>query len=145
MQIGLYSELAREGVAAARKQIRERGLGPVAEDIRALREQILKNRNDYLLGELAKSEDLYTLSTCRDLLFHVNERRFTLIEVERALSDLGLRFIGFDVSLVPAVSQRYRELFPEDPQMTDLSAWARFEAQNPGIFAGMYTFWCQKS
>jgi hypothetical protein len=56
-----------------------------------------------------------------------------------------LRFIGFDVSLIAAVKQRYRELFPDDPQMTDLSAWARFEAQNPTIFAGMYTFWCQKS
>ncbi len=145
MQIGLYSELAREGVVAARKHIREHGLRPVADDIRALRKQILSNRSDNELVDLAMSEDLYTLSTCRDLLFHVNEHRFTLVQVESALSDLGLRFIGFDLSLFVAVRQRYRELFPEDPQMTDLSAWARFEAQYPTTFAGMYTFWCQKS
>jgi 2-polyprenyl-3-methyl-5-hydroxy-6-metoxy-1,4-benzoquinol methylase len=144
MQIGLYSERAREEVTAARKHIRKNGLSPIAKDIRAFRKQILGG-SDNALVDLAKSEDLYTLSTCRDLLFHVSEHRFTLIEVERALSELGLRFIGFDVSLIAAVKQRYRELFPDDPKMIDLSAWARFEAQNPTIFAGMYTFWCQKS
>jgi tetratricopeptide (TPR) repeat protein/tRNA G46 methylase TrmB len=144
MQIGLYSELAREGVVAARKRIRQHGLRSVADDIRAFRKQILSG-SDNALVDLAKSEDLYTLSTCRDLLFHVSEHRFTLTQVEGALSDLGLRFIGFDLSLFAAVRQRYRELCPEDPQMTDLSAWARFEAQYPGTFSGMYTFWCQKS
>lgn len=144
MQIGLYSELAREGVVAARKHIREHGLKPVAEDIRAFRKQILSGSNNALI-DLAQSEDLYTLSTCRDLLFHVSEHRFALTQVEDALSDLGLRFIGFDLSLFAAVRQRYRELFPGDTQMTDLSAWARFEAQYPATFAGMYTFWCQKS
>ncbi len=143
MQIGLYSELAREGVVAARKHIRAHGLRPVADDIRAFRRQILSG-SDNALVDLAKSEDLYTLSTCRDLLFHVSEHRFTLTQVEGALSDLGLRFVGFDLSLFAAVRQRYLELFPDDPHMTDLSAWARFEAQYPATFAGMYTFWCQK-
>jgi 2-polyprenyl-3-methyl-5-hydroxy-6-metoxy-1,4-benzoquinol methylase len=143
MKIGLYSERAREAVVAARKRIHDSGLKPIAADIKAFRRQILRNGGDNALADLGKSEDLYTLSTCRDLLFHISEHRFTLTQVETALTDLGLRFIGFDLSSL-TVRQRYRELFPENPQMTDLSAWTRFEAQYPNTFAGMYAFWCQK-
>jgi SAM-dependent methyltransferase len=144
MQIGLYSKCAREVVAAARKHIRENSLRPIAKDIKAFRKQILSGSDNELI-DLTESEDLYTLSTCRDLLFHVSEHRFELTQVERALSDLGLRFIGFDLPLVSTVTQLYRELFPEDREMTQLSTWARFEAEYPATFAGMYRFWCQKS
>ena len=41
MQVGLYSELARRNVVAARALIAERGYRPIAQDIRRCREDII--------------------------------------------------------------------------------------------------------
>ena len=41
MQVGLYSELGRRGIVAARALIAERGYRPVAEDIRRCRADIV--------------------------------------------------------------------------------------------------------
>ena len=41
MQVGLYSESARQNVVAARALIAERGYRPIPEDIRRCREEIL--------------------------------------------------------------------------------------------------------
>ena len=41
MQVGLYSELARQNVVAARALIAERGYRPIPDDIRRCREDIM--------------------------------------------------------------------------------------------------------
>jgi Flp pilus assembly protein TadD/SAM-dependent methyltransferase len=144
MKIGLYSERARAAEALARVEIERRGLKPCNEDIKAFRSSILSGDAGQSLLELAEGLDFYTLSTCRDLLFHSTEHRFTLLQIEQALSDLGLSFVGFDLPM-PHVTQRYRELYPQDTHLVDLRAWDRFEQQYPQAFSGMYVFWCQRS
>ncbi len=83
------------------------------------------------------------MSDCRDLLFHVQEHRFTLPQLERIFADLGLRFLGFEFK-DPTPKRTYQSLFPEDITMTDLCRWDELEAKHPSTFAGMYQFWCQK-
>ncbi len=143
MKIGLYSELARASVVAAREAIRQKGLGPSASDIKAFRKSVLVGGVDPVIAELINSEDFYSLSECRDLLFHTHEQRFNLLQIQQALEDLSLTFIGFEFP-APQAKQRYRERFPKDPDLSDLEAWHRFEQLNPQMFAGMYLFWCQK-
>ncbi len=143
MRIGLYSEHARHAVVMARKWIRQRELPADSQSIRVFREHILAGGAEDQLADLKDSDDFYTLSACRDLLFHVQEHRFTLPDISKALDDLGLEFIGFDLAM-PGVKKCYLELFPDDPTMVDLQAWDRFEQQNPSTFSGMYVFWCQK-
>jgi len=143
MRIGLYSEHARRAVVMARKWIRQRELPADSQSIRVFREHILAGAAEDQLADLKDSDDFYTLSACRDLLFHVQEHRFTLPDISKALDDLGLEFIGFDLPR-PDTKKRYWELFPEDHRMTDLQAWDRFEQHYPSVFAGMYVFWCQK-
>ncbi len=143
MRIGLYSEHARRAVVMARKWIRQRELPADSQSIRVFREHILAGAAEDQLADLKDSDDFYTLSACRDLLFHVQEHRFTLPDISKALDDLGLEFIGFDLPR-PDMKKRYWELFPEDRRMTDLQAWDRFEQHYPSVFAGMYVFWCQK-
>jgi len=43
-----------------------------------------------------------------------------------------------------SVLNRYRAGFGEDPTCTNLRTWARFEAENPDTFTGMYRFWIQR-
>lgn len=143
MKIGLYSERARGDVVLAREQIRAASLAPVDADIRAFRAQALSAPADAPLAGLADSEDLYTMSACRDLLFHTKEHRFTIPGIVAALAELELEFIGFDPP-IPGVLHDYGKFNPADAHMTDLSGWERFEDSRPELFAALYVFWCEK-
>jgi hypothetical protein len=90
----------------------------------------------------AGMHDYYSLSECRDLLFHVQERRLTIPQIKSFLDAEQLRFLGFKVA--PAVRAQYAQRFPEDRTMADLDRWAAFEEANPGTFRGMYQFWLQR-
>jgi len=141
MLVGLYSERAREDVVAARAFIAERGYRPTGDDIRRCRQDLLANAPD-LASRLARRSDFYATAECRDLLFHVQERRFSLSQIGDVLDALGLVFDGF--LLRPDVAARYASQNPDDVAMTNLANWARFESQVPDAFAGMYIFWSRK-
>jgi tetratricopeptide (TPR) repeat protein/SAM-dependent methyltransferase len=143
MQVGLYSELARQQIVAARRFIAERGYGSGAADIRRARQDLIAAAADPLLKEVTGFGDFYTVSDCRDLLFHVQENRLTLPRIAAFLREAGLRFLGFDLDM--SVRGRYAAQFPDDPAMTNLDQWHIFETQNPRTFIGMYQFWVQRS
>jgi hypothetical protein len=91
---------------------------------------------------LSETLDFYSTSECRDLLFHVQEHRLTLGQIESFLTQFELHFIGFELD--PCVLHRYRARFTDDPSGTNLRNWARFETDNPDTFFGMYQFWIQR-
>lgn len=142
MSLGLYSECARRGVVAARRFIAERGYTGTAADIRKCRQDIIAMTEDGLLSKVVSSPDFFGTSTCRDLLFHVQEHRYTLQQLRREIDELGLMFMGFD--LEPPIRAQYAARFPKDSSMNDLDCWDTFESENPDTFAGMYQFWVQK-
>jgi tetratricopeptide (TPR) repeat protein/SAM-dependent methyltransferase len=141
MQVGLYSELARQNVIAARALIAARGYRPTPEDIRRCREYIVA-AEDPLLKSLTTWADFYTTNECRDLLFHVQEHRITLPEIKSFLAANGVQFAGFvpDASIL----QRFTARFPERSALLDLDCWHGLETEAPGTFAGMYQFWVRK-
>ena len=140
MKIGLYSEIARRSIVAARQWIAERGYAPDPQGMRAARAAILALPADPPARSVADSIDFHSLSGCRDLLFHVQEHRYTLEQIEAILADLGLEFLGFEFEFAAPRLEYLRE-FPHDPAATSLANWARFEVRHPDTFAGMYQFW----
>lgn len=140
MKVALYSEIARRSVTAARRLIAERGFGADARGMRAARAAILALRNDDLARAVAGSIDFYSLSGCRDLLFHAQEHRTTLPEMDAMLGHLGLELLGFEFEYAATRLQYLRE-FPRDPAATSLANWAEFENRHPDTFAAMYQFW----
>lgn len=144
MAVGLYSKRARRHVAAARA-FRDRHRYPATADgVRRCRRDIMALADDDPAKPVIASSDFYTLSSCRDLIFHVQEHTFDLAAVRRALSTLGLEFLGF-VHSDPLVLAAYRAHFPDDPDATDLGHWDRFESDHPDTFAAMYQFWVRKA
>lgn len=141
MLVGLYSERSRADVVAARTLIAQSGYRPTTEDIRRCREALIGERND-AFARLARRSDFYVTAECRDLLFHVQEHRFTLSRIRDILEAIGLAFDGF--LLRPDLAARYASQFPADRTLTDLASWDRFEARFPDAFAGMYIFWARK-
>jgi len=142
MLLGLYSEMARRPVLAARTRIAERGLGDGAEDIRRFRQELIQSDDPRPYKSILESEDFFSLSACRDLLFHVQEQRVTLAEIARFTQTHNLRLLGFELD--DQVLAAYRMRFPQDRAATDLACWEAFEADHPGLFGGMYIFWVQK-
>jgi SAM-dependent methyltransferase len=143
MRIGLYSHAARVHIRAARDFIAHGGYQPTPDGIRAARVAILSSA-DEAARWVSKSPDFFTTSSCRDLLFHVQEHQFTLPQIKDFLSENGLTFLGFE-NLESPVLAGYRRKYPGDAGLTDLDHWHAFEMQHPHLFGGMYQFWVQKS
>ena len=143
MRLGLYSEAARAVVVAARQFIADTGYAANASGIRRCRQALIDAEGGKQFAQLLSFRDFFGTSECRDLLFHVQEHRYTLPELSDCLAALGVEFLGF--SLDPAITALYRARFPDDRSMNDLARWHIFETENPQTFAGMYQFWIQKN
>ncbi|HEV7960415.1 MAG TPA: methyltransferase domain-containing protein, partial [Rhizomicrobium sp.] len=141
MLVGLYSEAARRGIVEARRFIAERGYGASADDIRRCRQDLLELDRSRELG--AAIGDFFGVSSCRDLLFHVQEQQMRIPAIAAFLRDNDLIFLGFETG--NATIQAYRRRFPDDPAATTLDHWEAFENDNPDTFSGMYVFWIQKN
>jgi tetratricopeptide (TPR) repeat protein/2-polyprenyl-3-methyl-5-hydroxy-6-metoxy-1,4-benzoquinol methylase len=141
MMIGLYSELARRDVVKGREHISRTGFDSGDGDIRRFRADILALSADDPLVKLAEKQDFFSLSECRDLLFHVQEHRFTLPEIDTALERLGLEFLRFEDA---GILENYRTRFPGKSRRS-MANWHIYETENPDTFWGMYQFWVQKS
>ena len=85
--------------------------------------------------------DFYSMSTLRDLLFHLQEHRFTIPKIKDSLNYLGLEFCGFSDE---EVVKKFKSKGFSENSVYDLERWDDFEKQNSDIFLGMYNFWCQK-
>jgi 2-polyprenyl-3-methyl-5-hydroxy-6-metoxy-1,4-benzoquinol methylase len=144
MRIALYSETGRRAIVRARELIAAGGFQPTVEGIRRCRQAILAREGDALLMKITRSEDFYSLSGCRDLLFHVQEHRFGLPDIGAMIDRLGMRFVGFEFTDAGATVARYRARFPRDVHLLDLNNWHRFEQKHPDTFARMYRFGVQK-
>jgi 2-polyprenyl-3-methyl-5-hydroxy-6-metoxy-1,4-benzoquinol methylase len=142
MYIGLYSESARRGIVAARNWIAAQRYEATADDIRKCR-QVLARIDNPAWSSVFMMIDFFSTSECRDLLFHVQEHRFTLPQIAAFLDDNNLRFLGFNVGA--KVLRKFRARYPAAQELSDLRLWHAFEAENPDTFINMYQFWVQKS
>ena len=140
IRVGLYSEHARELLTTARAVAEAAGRDGSPEGIRAFRRDVVDGDETELKG-LLRSPDFYTVSSCRDLVFHVHERRFTIPKVGGALAAAGLRLLGFEASR--EARARYRRAFPGDLHLRSLESLAGFERAHPEAFAGMYLLWAE--
>jgi hypothetical protein len=139
MRLGLYSRQGRQDITAARAFIAERGYGSSANDIRRCREEFTR----LPLAKIAERLDFFSTNCCRDLLFHVQEYQCTLPEINEFIRQNQLEFLGFN--LPGSVLQNFRERFPIDRTLTNLTLWHDFEIENPSTFEGMYQFWVRKA
>ncbi len=142
LKLGLYSELSRAHIVQLRREIEALGIGASAQEIRAFRQRCM--RSDNAVHKLAcQSSDFYSLSSVRDLLFHVQEHRFEIPLIAKYLKNLGLKFCGFEFAN-PGAIRAFEKVWPDESALYDLDKWWEFEKRNPTLFQRMYQFWCQK-
>jgi 2-polyprenyl-3-methyl-5-hydroxy-6-metoxy-1,4-benzoquinol methylase len=143
MRISLYSERARTRVVEAHELIKQLELSSSSEDIKRFRQTIFSMSADAPLAELILSDDFYSMSGCRDLVFHAQEHRFTLVQIAEILSTLKLKLIGFDPP--PKAATLFKQHFGDAVDLLNLTLWDEFERDHPDTFVSMYQLWCQKA
>ena len=141
LNLGLYSELARQEVIKGRNYISSKKLQPNDKDIKDFREDVFSGKIKQI-SNLRTWSSFYTMSECRDLCFHAKEHRFTINQLQDILKSNKLKFLGF--SLPKQIKYVYKQYFPEDKKQKNLENWAKFEKKHPNTFRGMYQFWVAK-
>lgn len=141
IKIALYSTAARRFIRQSRALIVEKGWTATLEDMRAYRRYIFDlPDSDPLRQRMTAAPDFYTLSTLRDLVFHVQEHTFSLPQIQAIADDLKLNTVRVDVTRSQDMTA-YRATFPDDPACADLGNWNKLEDRDPDMFAGMYSIW----
>ena len=143
MKVALYSQIARRYVIQCQDWIKEQGYPATPQGISDFRQAVMAMDDDNPLKVMEEPIDFYSMSMCRDLLFHVQEHVYTLPQIEAVLGELDLELLSLKISQ-PGVLQKYRAQFPDDPGAVNLSHWHAFEQQNPETFVGMYPLWCAR-
>jgi 2-polyprenyl-3-methyl-5-hydroxy-6-metoxy-1,4-benzoquinol methylase len=138
MRVGLYSALARQPIVEARAIVAERGYEPTAEGVRALRQTIIREKDESRWQSLVQTVDFYSTSGCRDMFFNVMEHRLTIADIKSFLDEHGFAFLGFELD--PKIVEQFRQRHSAADALTDLEAWQAFESDNPRTFLNMYVF-----
>ena len=142
LKLGLYSEIARQNIVKARNFIKRKNIKSTADEIRYFRKIIENEYVDPALKKIFQSKDFYSTSMARDLMFHVQEHRFKLLEISKILKNLNLEFLGFSNQ---HIKSKFSKIFPKDEKNISLENWDKFENSNPDTFYNMYQFWVRKT
>ncbi len=152
IQVMLYARSHREQVIAFRKALGDKGRSTDIESVRALRQEIMRGDGAFAdLRAMTNRPDFYSTSAFHDLLLHVQEVSFTVSRVRRMVETAGATFVGFEFTTGRVMemtheskAQRlYRQAYPGEVTLSDLSNWESLEAKHPRLFNN-YFFWCQK-
>ena len=129
-------------LATVRQFVAARGYRGDDASIRQCRQELMGFAAGTPQRVIAETSDFFSISECRDLLFHVQEHNLSLPQIADFIAANALTFLGFEGCA--AGYQRYAKLYPDDAAMADLGRWARIENESPRLFFNMYQFWIQK-
>ena len=141
MRIALYSETARQTVALCRNWIEKEGIAATPDGIREFRQAVMAMDAENPLRDIMNWADFYSMSMCRDLVFHVQEHRVTLPWIQSVLNDLDLRCQSMRISN-PLHRSEYLSMYSGDQAISNLDTLHEYEKHNPDAFRDMYSFWC---
>jgi 2-polyprenyl-3-methyl-5-hydroxy-6-metoxy-1,4-benzoquinol methylase len=137
IRIALYSEIGRKSIVSAREFIEEKGYRSISNDIKKCRQEIILLEKSHPVRDVVDIIDFYTTSNCRDLLFHVQEHRYTLLEIQNMFDELDLELLCLEVNDV-ATLRNYKSQYPDDSAAISLKNWHKYEIENPDLFSKMY-------
>jgi 2-polyprenyl-3-methyl-5-hydroxy-6-metoxy-1,4-benzoquinol methylase len=147
MKIALYSQTARKQVITFRELITKNKQHSGQDlDQRLLRQALLMNKIPGDWNKIVNSPEFYSMSNCRDLIFHEQEHQFTPSKISNLLANNQLDFIG----MLPTTSGRKAFEKSTGVNMKKLNVnntlknWDKVEQEQEDIFAGMYQFYCRK-
>lgn len=138
--LALYSARSSEPKEAAIQLRKARNAPATDNGIRQFRQEIFALPTNHPARNALNSIDFYSVSGTRDLLFHVQERYYSVWDVKALVEAAGLRLVRFGIGAKP--EQRFRDMGFTD--FSDLASWDKVEERHPGTFSGMYRMLLEK-
>ncbi|MBL8631187.1 MAG: class I SAM-dependent methyltransferase [Rhodospirillaceae bacterium] len=142
IRLGLYSERGRSAVIVARALIASSRIPDTDDGVRQARQALMALPLNHPARGVIDTPEFFTLDGLHDLIFNVQESRYTPLQLKVLIASAGLTFLGFDTDA--PVKAAYARAFPNDAHGVDLDNWERFEQNQPQAFAEMYQLWCYK-
>ena len=145
MKIALYSATARKAITDERETIENLGLSPTSESIRRHRQTMFQKatfQKGASNNAIISSDNFFSLSECRDLLFHRQEHCFSWRDIQQCCEELGLEFLG--LTELDTVRDAFFKAYPQEKNTSSLTLLDEFERNNPDAFRAMYQFLVQK-
>jgi SAM-dependent methyltransferase len=140
MNLGLYSRRARANLQAAKELIQRRQIGMSAAELRAVRQEIIRDTTGLMKAPL-EAPDFYYTSGFRDFLCHVHEVAFTPAELKPLLKAAGTTLLGYR-GIDKEARAEYVKRFPDDPYMRNFDLVDAFESDHPEMLQGtLQMFW----
>jgi 2-polyprenyl-3-methyl-5-hydroxy-6-metoxy-1,4-benzoquinol methylase len=143
MKVALYSKTARKQVITFRKLIAQNKQQSGQDlDQRLLRQALLMNQIPGDWDDIINSNDFFSMSNCRDLIFHEQEHQFTPNKISNLLASNQLNFVG----MLPTTraQQAFETTIGKLNGHNTLENWDKVEQKEQDIFSGMYQFYCSK-
>ena len=140
MKVALYSRTARRSISQLRKMMGS-AIPRLPADMRLVREALLQKSVEGDWSDIYNSADFYSLSACRDLIFHQQEHTFDIAELPAFAASAGLHWLGM---LPPPGSHTLLQSSGRHASDISLEEWQQAEQEKPDLFAGMYQFYLQK-
>jgi hypothetical protein len=143
MKIALYSETARKQVISFRQLMAQTKQQSGKDlDQRLLRQALLMNQIPGDWDDIINSNDFFSMSNCRDLIFHEQEHQFTPNKISNLLASNQLNFVG----MLPTTraQQAFETTIGKLNGHNTLENWDKVEQKEQDIFSGMYQFYCSK-
>ncbi|WNO07944.1 methyltransferase domain-containing protein [Teredinibacter sp. KSP-S5-2] len=139
IKIALYSATARKAITSERDKISKLNIRPNSDSIRSYRQAIINAPEKH--QDLLVFSDFYSLSECRDLLFHQHEICFTWELIREYCHTLDINFLGLVGN--QKIIDIYNKEYPNSAT-NDFGKLTELEQKHPYMFRGMYEFLIQK-
>ncbi len=142
LKLALYSQYAREPVQKIRDLWNTKAMALDDRKMKIIRQAVLASDVEGK-DRLINSDDFYSLSGCKDLLFNEFEKTYTPLSIERLCQKHQLSMLGF-VHLSHQTKLDFCQRFEcTEKALNHLKLWEQFESEHPDLFSGMYQFYCQ--
>ena len=136
LQLSVYAATGRVAILAGIALRQRLGLPPTLAGIRKVREAILALPPEDMAASITRYRDFFFTSECRDLLFHVQERTYTLNQLDALLARARLKVM--QLTLPENGAALYRGQNPHGDPDRDLAGWAEIEKEHIDLFGPMY-------
>ena len=145
-------------------QMRSPAQPPSIQELRALRTELIQLANDLgsrqpstpaerLAAHVVHCAEFFSAAGTRDLLFHPQERTYTLLELAKLLSDCGFECFGITFGSLSS-DAKARHAYTAVHGTTDdqrdvergmvlLERWHAVELEHPDIFGRMHRLNCR--
>ncbi len=124
------------GIKVINQLVKDRRLSPTIDNIRHLRDAIIRESSSGLWSKLFQDQRFYTGSGCRDLFFKRHNHAFDLKDIDALLKRTNLSFIGF------ADQEQLQIKHLNDKAAYSLLAWHVMDQDN-ALFKERYSLYCK--